>query len=64
DGISTGNHDRLFDRFVRSDNSRNSKTGGHGIGLSVAKAIAETHKAIVSAFSPNGKILNISIIFR
>ena len=64
DGISTGNHDRLFDRFVRSDNSRNSKTGGHGIGLSVAKAIAETHKAIVSAFSPNGKTLNISIIFR
>lgn len=64
DGISTGNHDRLFDRFVRSDNSRNSQTGGHGIGLSVAKAIAETHKAIVSAFSPNGKTLNISIIFR
>lgn len=64
DGISTGNHDRLFDRFVRSDNSRNSKTGGHGIGLSVAKAIAETHKATVSAFSSNGKTLNISIIFR
>lgn len=64
DGISTGNHDRLFDRFVRSDNSRNSQTGGHGIGLSVAKAIAETHKATVSAFSPNGKTLNISIIFK
>ncbi len=64
DGISTGNHDRLFDRFVRSDNSRNSQTGGHGIGLSVAKAIAETHKATVSAFSPNGKILNISVIFK
>ena len=64
DYVSPENLNCVFDRFYRTDNSRNSEKGGHGIGLSVAKAIAETHKATVSAFSPNGKILNISIIFR
>ena len=38
---------RLFDRFYRSDSSRNSKTGGHGIGLSVVWRIAQNHKGRV-----------------
>ena len=58
-GIEKGNRDILFERFYRSDASRNSATGGHGIGLSVAKAITEAHKGKISAFSPDGK----SIIF-
>lgn len=33
----------LFERFYRPDASRNSKTGGYGIGLSMAKAIVEVH---------------------
>jgi signal transduction histidine kinase len=32
--------EHLFDRFYRADSSRNSETGGHGIGLSIAKEIA------------------------
>ena len=31
----------IFDRFFRADPSRNSETGGHGIGLSIAKEISD-----------------------
>ena len=40
----TAHLDRLFDRFYRPDESRSSGTGGNGIGLSIARAIAEAHR--------------------
>ena len=40
---------KLFDRFYRSDCSRNSETGGHGIGLSIAAMITEAHGGKISA---------------
>ena len=41
--LPKGSHPELFERFYRPDASRNGETGGHGIGLSVVKAIAEAH---------------------
>lgn len=40
---------RVFERFYRMDSSRNSQTGGHGIGLSMASAIVAAHKGKITA---------------
>jgi len=52
--------DRLFDRFYRSDAARTQKSGGYGIGLSVARAIVQNHKGKISAEYKDGN----RIIFR
>ena len=45
DGIGIPAHlaDKIFKPFVRVDDSRNSRTGGSGLGLSIARKIAEAH---------------------
>lgn len=55
--------DRVFDRFYRTDASRNSETGGHGIGLSVAKAIVTAHGGKIQAWTQDGRSFNISAAF-
>lgn len=51
----------LFDRFYRADPSRNSRTGGHGIGLSIVQAVVQAHKGEVSASSRDGRSLTVSV---
>ncbi len=47
-GLNREDVKKFFDRFYRSDTSRNSKTGGYGIGLSMAQAIVQNHKGKIS----------------
>ena len=42
-GIAPEHQDRIFDRFYRVDSSRTKETGGSGLGLSIARWIAERH---------------------
>ena len=46
-----GNLERLFDRFYRADSSRSRETGGYGVGLSIARAIVQTHRGKIAAQS-------------
>lgn len=63
DVVEIGNLNKFFDRFYRSDLSRNTDVGGFGIGLSVAEAIAKLHKAKISAKSDDGKSVELKVIF-
>ena len=50
-GIAAKDLPNIFDRFYRTDASRNSSTGGSGIGLSVVKKIIEEHGGKIWATS-------------
>ena len=57
-----GKLDVLFERFYRLDSSRNSGTGGSGIGLSVVKAIVQAHKGTLTAENKTGHGLTITVL--
>lgn len=63
ENLKEGEMPYLFDRFYREDKSRNSSVKGYGIGLSVAKAIVDSHKGKISAKSPDGKRFIITVTF-
>ena len=61
DCIPQGNLDRLFDRFYRADSSRSRESGGYGIGLSVAQAIAQSHGGRIEALRDGDKIIRFVV---
>ena len=52
---------RLFDRFYRADKAR-TFTGGYGVGLSMAKAIAENHKGEITAYKKDGTHIGFKVV--
>lgn len=42
-GVPDSDRERIFDRLVRLDDARNRDSGGAGLGLSIARALAQAH---------------------
>lgn len=61
-GMKKQDMDRIFDRFYRSDEVRNEKIGGHGLGLSIAKLIVLKHTGSIKVRSQYMKGSSFSII--
>ena len=52
---------RLFDRFYRADKARKF-SGGYGIGLSMAKVIAEKHRGEITAYKKDSTHIGFKVI--
>lgn len=54
-GIPEADLPLIFERFYRTDRSRNRKTGGAGIGLTIAKEIIRAHDGKIAVESKEGR---------
>ena len=61
--VKKGDLGKVFDRFYRLDESRNSSIKGYGIGLSMAQLIAEKHKETIRAYAPEDGTFKIEMRF-
>lgn len=60
-GVPQEDLERIFDRFYRTDPSRQRADGGSGLGLAIAKSLVEKHNGEISAKSNPGEGLRIEI---
>lgn len=60
-GLKSGEEDKIFERFYRSDDSRARTTGGYGLGLAIAKSIIDKHRFKVSIENHEGSSICFNI---
>ncbi len=66
-GIPDGDMGRMLEPFTRGDPSRNSQTGGAGLGLTLARAVAEQHGGtllLANRLGGDGKVAGLSATLR
>jgi signal transduction histidine kinase len=62
-GIATEDLDHIFERFWRADRARTRRSGGSGLGLSIAQAIANRHGTTINVKSEIGVGSSFSVKF-
>lgn len=62
-GISSEELPKIFERFYRSDKARHSESGGHGLGLSIARIIVVAHRGKIQVRSKPGSGTTFSLLF-
>ncbi len=61
--VPESDENKIFERFYRGDSSRSRESGGSGLGLSIAKSIADNNKWKISAKSKLNEYMAITILF-
>lgn len=61
--VGSAELNRLFDRFYRADKAR-SYTGSFGVGLSIAKAVAQKHHGDITAYKRGMDIIGFKVILK
>lgn len=61
-GIPAEDLPRIFERFYRGDPARSRATGGAGLGLAIARVLAEAHHGRIEVSSPPGQGATFSFI--
>lgn len=60
-GVKEEDKYRIFERFYRSDESRNRSTGGYGLGLAIAKSIIDKHKFRIEVENEEGRSICFTV---
>src|SRR5205807_2416757 len=60
-GIPVADRDRVFDRFVRLDASRDRTSSSTGLGLAIAREIAHAHGGTIAITDSPGKGTRVTV---
>lgn len=63
-GIAHNEQEKIFEKFYRTDKSRNKNSGGTGLGMSIVKKIIDIHKGIIKINSKENIGTTIIISFK
>lgn len=62
-GIKPEDYSKIFERFYRADNVRNSTSNSYGLGLSIAQTIVQKNKGKILIEGDYGRWVKFSVVF-